>query len=163
MDPKKSAGLEILSGWKEIANYLGMAIRTVQRYEGDRGLPIYRPGGHSGGVIATKNDLDGWASGGPTQVGLMRKVRAEHEAARIGAKFLLVDSEIALTFSGIALEATDKDDKEKRRRTTQTARKAYDSILRLRNNITLADGERDKLDANLQRLKSELQRLGQRV
>jgi hypothetical protein len=93
----------------------------------------------------------------------MRRVRAENRAARIGAKFLLVDSEIALTFSGIALEATDKDDKEKRRRTTQTARKAYDSILRLRNNITLADGERDKLDANLQRLKSELQRLGQRV
>jgi hypothetical protein len=159
MDPKKSAGLEILSGWKEIANYLGMAIRTVQRYEGDRGLPIYRPGGHSGGVIATKNDLDGWASGGPTQVGLMRKVRAEHEAARIGAKFLLVDSEIALTFSGIAIAGGANY--EKKRRCTQTARTAYDTIMRLRKSIPLSVGVRDKLDANLQRLKSELQSLGQ--
>ena len=71
--------------------------------------------------------------------------------------FLLVDSQIALTFSGIALRANDSD---KRTRTAQAARKGYDTIMRLMD-VDLSQGERDKLDANLQRLKNELQTLGQ--
>lgn len=43
MDFKKAAGIEILSGWKEIANYLRKGVRTVQRYERELGLPIRRP------------------------------------------------------------------------------------------------------------------------
>ena len=35
-----------LDSWKEIANYLCRAERTVKRWETDRGLPIHRvPGG----------------------------------------------------------------------------------------------------------------------
>jgi hypothetical protein len=74
------------------------------------------------------------------------------------ANFLKVDSEIALTFSSIALEATDP---EKRRRTIHTARRAYDAIVRLRENVDLTEAENDNLNVNLRRLKSELQRLGQ--
>ena len=33
---------QILSGWKEIANYLGKRIRTVQRYEREMSLPTHR-------------------------------------------------------------------------------------------------------------------------
>jgi hypothetical protein len=33
--------------------------------------------------------------------------------------------------------------------------------MRLRENINFKEAERDRLDANLQRLKSELQRLGE--
>jgi hypothetical protein len=36
---------EILSGWKDIANYLGKGVRTVQRYGREMGLPIHRPAG----------------------------------------------------------------------------------------------------------------------
>lgn len=52
----------ILSGWKEIAAYLGRGIRTVQRYERDFALPIHRPaGGKSGGaVVATGAEIDAW-------------------------------------------------------------------------------------------------------
>jgi len=76
---------------------------------------------------------------------------------RIGADFLRIDSEVALTFSGIALAATDR---ETRRRTAMAAHKAYDSIARLLRRFELTDAEREKLDANLQRLQSELQFLG---
>ena len=66
MDLKKPAGLEILSGWKEIGNYFGRGVRTVQRYERELGLPIRRPcGKHAGSVIATKAELDAWISASP--------------------------------------------------------------------------------------------------
>jgi hypothetical protein len=58
---------EILSGWKNIANYMGMGVRTVQRYERDLGLPVRRVSGHStGAVIATKSDLDSWVRSSAT-------------------------------------------------------------------------------------------------
>lgn len=77
---------------------------------------------------------------------------------RLSVDFLQIDSEIGLTFSGIALEANDP---EKRKRMAQFARRAYDTIARLRTDVELSQAEGDKLDTNLQRLKSELQRLGQ--
>lgn len=75
-----------------------------------------------------------------------------------GADFLLVDSEIALTFSSLARETTNL---EKKRRTSGAARKAYDSIERLRRRIKLDDRQADKLNATLVRLKSELLNLGE--
>jgi hypothetical protein len=66
MPRRKIAQLEILGGWKEIANYLGKGVRTVQRYECELGLPIRRPAGRStGSVIATKAEIDGWISASP--------------------------------------------------------------------------------------------------
>jgi hypothetical protein len=62
------AELEILNGWKEIANHLGKGVRTVQRYERILALPIRRPAGRRGGsVIATKAELDAWVSASPVQ------------------------------------------------------------------------------------------------
>ena len=55
-----------LCGWKEIANYLGKGVRTVQRYECHLGLPVRRPAGRSrGSVVATKAELDAWVSASP--------------------------------------------------------------------------------------------------
>jgi hypothetical protein len=90
----------------------------------------------------------------------MPKRRLTERTNRVGAQFLQIDSEVALTFSGMALRTSDE---KKKRRTTQVARRAYDTIMRLRKNIALGDTEGDKLEANLQRLRSELQVLGQRV
>jgi len=68
MVQKRSAPLGILSGWKEIANHLGMAVRTVQRYERAFGLPVRRPSGNMmGPVIATKAELDGWIAASPVR------------------------------------------------------------------------------------------------
>lgn len=60
------AQAQIVSGWKEIANYLGKGVRTVQRYERELGLPVRRPAGKSSGsVIAKKAELDGWVGASP--------------------------------------------------------------------------------------------------
>jgi hypothetical protein len=57
----------IVSGWKDSANYLGKAVRTVQRYEYELGLPVHRPAGKlRGSVIAAKSDLDAWVAARPT-------------------------------------------------------------------------------------------------
>lgn len=56
----------IISGWKDIAKYLGKGVRTVQRYERELGLPIRRPAGRvAGSVIATKAELDCWIAAIP--------------------------------------------------------------------------------------------------
>ena len=52
----------VLGSWKEIANYLGKGVRTVQRWERCAGLPIHRPSGSNKGVvIAFPAELDNWA------------------------------------------------------------------------------------------------------
>jgi hypothetical protein len=151
--------LEIISGWKEIANYLGKAVRSVQRYELGLALPIHRPAGKSRGVVfATKPELDAWITADSLRVNPMPKPWPTNRTNRIGAEFLQVDSEIALTFSALGLEARDEG---KRRRLSQTARKAYETIMRLRQGIKLTDAESSKLNANLERLRNELQSLGQ--
>jgi hypothetical protein len=83
----------------------------------------------------------------------------QKQARRARRDFLQIDSEIGLTFSSIALTANDED---KRRRNTQTARKAYDTVTRLKNDINLSDAEKAALDHNLLRLKKELQCLGEK-
>ena len=55
-----------LSGWKDIATYLGKGVRTVQRYERDLGLPVRRPAGKDrAAVVATKAELDAWIAASP--------------------------------------------------------------------------------------------------
>ena len=50
----------VLSSWKEIAAFLGKGVRTVQRWESCLGLPVHRPGGDHGGVLAYPAEIDGW-------------------------------------------------------------------------------------------------------
>lgn len=53
----------VLSGWKDIANYLGRGVRTVQRYERELGLPVRRPASKlRSSVIATQSELDSWVA-----------------------------------------------------------------------------------------------------
>jgi hypothetical protein len=51
----------VLSSWKEIANYVGKGVRTVQRWERELGLPVHRPPGHDKGVVlAYPAELEAW-------------------------------------------------------------------------------------------------------
>ncbi|MDQ6621404.1 MAG: hypothetical protein M3Z31_17215 [Pseudomonadota bacterium] len=55
-----------LGGWKAIARYVGRDVRTVQRWERDRQLPVHRiPGGDLSAVFAWPPEVDGWLSGAP--------------------------------------------------------------------------------------------------
>lgn len=50
----------ILSGWKQIANYLGLRVRTAQRWQGQE-LPVKRPqSGPRDHVLADSMELDSW-------------------------------------------------------------------------------------------------------
>jgi len=52
----------ILSSWKEIGQYLGKGVRTVQRWEKEADLPVRRQARSSRhAVIALPADLDAWA------------------------------------------------------------------------------------------------------
>ena len=52
----------VLTCWKDIAQYLGKGVRTVQRWEQEFGLPVRRPNGidHKSPVAAHPGDLDAW-------------------------------------------------------------------------------------------------------
>lgn len=50
-----------LVGWKAIAAYLGKDVRTLLRWEKERGLPVHRPpGGRGQSVYALPEELDRW-------------------------------------------------------------------------------------------------------
>jgi hypothetical protein len=52
----------VLNYWKEIADYLGKSVRTVQRWERELGLPVRRPHGDSSksAVLAIPEEIDAW-------------------------------------------------------------------------------------------------------
>jgi hypothetical protein len=61
---------QILTSWKEIAQFLGKGVRTVQRWEREADLPVRRQTGLSPhAVIAISDELEDWARSrarGPT-------------------------------------------------------------------------------------------------
>lgn len=59
------SGRRRLTSWKEIATHLGRDVRTVLRWEKDRGLPVHRVPGVTGRVVfAYTDELDAWAKSG---------------------------------------------------------------------------------------------------
>jgi hypothetical protein len=53
-----------LSGWKEIAGFLGRGVRTVQRWEREYDLPIRRPGPEGALIFAYRAELEDWVRAG---------------------------------------------------------------------------------------------------
>jgi hypothetical protein len=52
---------KVLTSWKEIAQYFGKGVRTVQRWEAAFGLPIRRPQSENhSAIIAIPEELDAW-------------------------------------------------------------------------------------------------------
>lgn len=151
---------KVLSGWKDIANYLQRGVRTVQRYERERALPIRRLSPKlKDSVIAKKTELDSWLSASHFRIRPIPDFKPVcRRSNQLRADFLQIDSQMALTFSGMALRETGMT---KRQRTTTIARKAYDTITWLRESIDLTVEETAKLDVNMERLKYELQSLGE--
>jgi Tol biopolymer transport system component len=58
-----------LNSWKEVANYLGRDVRTVIRWEKDRGLPVHRvPGGKRQSLYAYPDEIDNWMRGNVSEL-----------------------------------------------------------------------------------------------
>jgi predicted DNA-binding transcriptional regulator AlpA len=51
-----------LTSWKEIAQYTGKGVRTLQRWEQDFGFPIRRPTAANGhhAIVAIPDEIDAW-------------------------------------------------------------------------------------------------------
>src|SRR5579875_3104083 len=63
ISPNSADKTAVLTSWKEIANYLGKGVRTVQRWEQDFGLPVRRPlGSNKKAILARPRDLDAWVA-----------------------------------------------------------------------------------------------------
>jgi len=51
----------ILNSWKEISNYVGRGVRTIQRWESDMRFPVHRTGEHlRSSVYALSEEIDAW-------------------------------------------------------------------------------------------------------
>jgi CheY-like chemotaxis protein len=54
----------VLNSWKEIAQYLGRGVRTIQRYEQEFNLPVRRIAGRRRtAVIGFSDEIDAWLEG----------------------------------------------------------------------------------------------------
>src|SRR5678815_655453 len=52
---------KIIKSWKDIASYLGVGIRTAQRWTRERGLPVKQPGAtRRTAVLAISDEIDRW-------------------------------------------------------------------------------------------------------
>src|SRR5512140_3141337 len=59
-----ASAADLLDSWKAIAQYLNKDIRTLQRWESDRNMPVHRiPGGDRPSVYALKSELNVWRGG----------------------------------------------------------------------------------------------------
>jgi TolB-like protein len=78
---KQAPNPDRLESWKEIAEYLHRDVRTVQRWEESKGLPVRRlPGGERSRIFALRSELDAWWNSRGLQVSL------EEEAGQITAE-----------------------------------------------------------------------------
>ena len=60
-DNLSSLHSDVLNSWKDIAHYVGLGVRTVQRYEEEIGFPIRRTHGNSrSSVFAMRAEVDAW-------------------------------------------------------------------------------------------------------
>ena len=83
---------------------------------------------------------------------------AEEKFNHTGTDFLKIDLTTALTFAQTALAT---DDPVKKKRNQASARRAYDTVLRLVQRVTLNDADASELKRGLARLKSDLMALGE--
>jgi hypothetical protein len=83
---------------------------------------------------------------------------AKEQSNRVGADFLKVDLETALTFVQVALTTEDLATRERNRK---SARGAYDTVLKFTKKLHLSESDVTELKRDLRRLKADLLRLGE--
>ncbi len=77
---------------------------------------------------------------------------------RASAEFLKIDVDTALTFLQIASQTGDE---VRRQRNLEAARRAYDTVVRLMERVTLSEQESQTLTVRLERLRTQLERTGE--
>lgn len=80
-----------LESWQSIAEYLGVSVRTAQKWEIERGLPISRQPGAKGKVSADPADLDKWREATAERPSSWDNLRLLRTYAGIAAGVLLLE------------------------------------------------------------------------
>lgn len=97
-----------LDSWKAIAGHLGRNVRTVIRWEQERGLPVHRvPGGRSGSVFAFIDELDAWLASRPEEATPARTAPVNQKNRRaalwLAAVLCMVMAGVAISWWGAPL------------------------------------------------------------
>jgi hypothetical protein len=86
----------VLTSWKDIAEYLGKGVRTVQRWEDELGLPIHRTReGFKSAILAVPEEIDAWVQSlksedNQKREALIQSLRSENQRLRHELKRALV-------------------------------------------------------------------------
>ena len=118
MNPQISTTRCVLHSWKEISNYTGRGVRTIQRYEVQLGFPIHRPAGSPrSAVLAFSDEVDAWLNRSPVRGGqfmnslcvdeIYRKARVSHARAESMQKRLENTTQLLTKLSNSMLKAME--------------------------------------------------------
>ena len=102
-----------LDSWKAIAQYLGRDVRSVQRWERERGLPVHRvPGQKGGAVFAYEDELEEWLRSGRPDLPAINSESEPETSPGLGAQKTLGASQgrrkliaVSLVVLGVVLIA----------------------------------------------------------
>jgi hypothetical protein len=73
--------MSALTSWKEISDYVGKGVRTVQRWESEFGFPIRRTKpGRKSVVLAIPSEIDAWLQAQQFPDGQLDSVESERTA-----------------------------------------------------------------------------------
>ena len=78
-----------------------------------------------------------------------------------GLQFLKIDLDLGLTFAQIALNPNCGD--QRRARNQANARKVYDTAVHWKGRLTISEPDTVEIDTKLRRLRSALEKLGERI
>jgi tetratricopeptide (TPR) repeat protein len=94
-----SGAPELLDSWKEIASYLGRAVRTVQTWEKEEGLPVHRHQHRRGGTVyAYPAEIDAWRLGREDRERNVGEATGRRTLLRLAAASALLGSVAALVW-----------------------------------------------------------------
>jgi hypothetical protein len=81
--------MPVLTSWKDIATHLGKGVRTVQRWEGELGLPVRRTKQEGKAIVlAIPEEIDDWVHSQRFQNGrclteqILKQLRIENQTLR---------------------------------------------------------------------------------
>src|SRR3569832_2316839 len=75
---------EVLTCWKDIANFLGCGVRTAQRWERTLGLPVHRPANESRQIVAAfVDEIEAWRAGWGKAVGCAELINLSIQAQEL--------------------------------------------------------------------------------
>lgn len=86
----------VLTGWKDIAQYVRKGVRTIQRWEREFGFPVRRvSNGTHQTVLAVREEIDVWVHGKSARKKSRELEQCENEVMRLKEEVRRLKGEVA--------------------------------------------------------------------